>query len=176
VGSLAGPAAKDGLFRSVETEPLRPRFISVSFPEAIAPRVPQEAAELLADVITDFESHNFQRKEYAQEVFGKLAKDYPDIAMRSIGKWLLDKRRGVIFRISGFRGLFDAIGLPTVKPWVQEHGKVAAIGIARHLNGPRIENGTPIVPELADWLLSAYRNVPEVFGEFAMGRHSGTAR
>jgi hypothetical protein len=144
--------------------------------EALRLLAPREAAELLAEALTDVELRNFQRSEYAQEVFRELAKDHPELAMQAIGKWILDKRRGAIFRIWEFRGIFDAIGLPTVKPWVEENGSAGAIGIARHIDGPRIENGSPVIPQLADWLLSTYRNVPEVFREFARGRHSGEAR
>lgn len=144
--------------------------------EAIAQEAPQEAAELLAEEISSVESHQFQRRSYAEEVFRALAKNYPDIAMRAIGKWIMDDRHGVIFRMFEFRGLFDAIGLTTVRPWVEQNGEVAAIRIARHLDGPRVENDLPIIPELADWLLSSFANVKDVFHEFAMGRHSGVAR
>ncbi|MGA2498260.1 MAG: hypothetical protein ABSH20_10995 [Tepidisphaeraceae bacterium] len=144
--------------------------------EAIGLVAPQDAAELLAETITDVESHRFHRGRYAQEAFCSLARGHPDVAMQAIGRWILDKRRSVIFRMWEFRGLFDAIGLATVRPWTEAHGEAAAISIARHLDGPRLEGGTPIIPELADWLLTTYSHVPRVFQEFAMGRHSGQFR
>lgn len=144
--------------------------------EALAPVAPHKAAELLADEITNVENHRYHRAQYAQEVFTSLAKEHPEIAMEAIGKWVLDGRRGVYFRLFEFRGLFDAIGLETVRPWVEKHGTVAAIGIARHVCGPSVEHGVANIPALADWLLSTYQHVPDVFNEFAMGRHSGEMR
>lgn len=144
--------------------------------EELARFAPKETAELLADEITDVESGRYERGRYAQEILRAVAKDHPQTVMLAIGKWILDKRRSIVFRIFEFRGLFDAIGLQTVMPWVEKHGNAAAIGIARHLNGPRVENGVPVIPELADWLLPKYEHVPEVFQEFAMGRHSGQVR
>jgi hypothetical protein len=144
--------------------------------ERLAKTAPEKTAELLADTITGVEIRHFQRGEYAQEIFKNIAKIQPSTAMGAIGKWVLDKRRGIVFRMWEFRGMFDAIGLATVKPWVETHGDVAAIGIARHLDGPKVVDGIPVIPELADWLLSTYGHVRDVFAEFAMGRHSGQVR
>ena len=54
---------------------------------------------------------------------------------------------------------------------------MAAVRIARHLNGPRVdEQGNPVVPELADWLLTEFEEEEDVFAEFCMGRHGGEVR
>ena len=144
---------------------------------ALMPKYPREIAELLADAITDVESRRFQRSEYAQEIFKLLAKEHPSEAMQAIGHWILDDRRGPIFRIWDFKGLFDSIGLPTVSGWIRTHGDQAAVRVARHLEGPSVgDDGTPRVPELADWLLTEYSGVKDVFREFVMGRHSGEVR
>ena len=97
--------------------------------------------------------------------------------MEAIGRWVMDDKRGTVFHLWEFRGLFDAIGLETVQPWVHEHGGVAAIRIARHLDGPHLDgNGGPVVPPLADWLLTEFEREAQVFREFWMGRHSGVVR
>jgi len=145
--------------------------------EMLMERYPDEIAEILADVISNVDSHQYQRSEYAQEVFKHLANSFPAKAMTAIGQWVLDEKHGTIFRMWNFKGLFDAIGLDAVRPWVQQHGKVAAVRIARHLDGPRLDDqGNPVVPPLADWLLTEFWDAHEVFREFCMGRHSGVVR
>lgn len=144
--------------------------------EELAESAPIEAATLLAEDITNVHARRYQRSMYAQELFRALAKSHPNVAMQAIGKWVMDEERGVIFRLFEFRGLFDAIGLTHVKPWVEGHGSLAAVRLARHVDGPSVQNGKPVIPELADWLLTSYQHVPEVFREFSMGRHSGEMR
>ena len=142
--------------------------------ELLIPEFPAEIAHVLADAITDMRSHRFQRAEYAEQTFTNLASGNPSKAMEAIGRWIMDDERGPVFCICEFRGLFDAIGLETVRPWVQRHGAVAAVRIARHLNGPSLDDeGKPVVPELADWLLTEFEKEDRVLGEFCIGRHSG---
>lgn len=134
---------------------------------------PSEVADVLAETITDMESHRFDRSRYAQELFKKLADSQPGEAMKAIGRWILDERRGPLFQLLVFRGLFDTIGLDTVRSWVEQHGEIAAVRIARHLDGPALnENGELVIPELADWLLTRFSDDTRVFREFCMGRHS----
>jgi len=141
--------------------------------ELLMPIYPSEVAHILADTITDMESHRFDRSKYAQELFKKLADSQPGEAMKAIGRWILDERRGPLFQLLVFRGLFDTIGLDTVRPWVEQQGEIAAVRIARHLDGPALnENGEPVIPELADWLLTRFAHSRRVFREFCMGRHS----
>ena len=145
--------------------------------ELLIPQFPGELAQMLADALSDVEVHRFQRRDYAEQAFRKLAGENPSEAMEAIGRWVMEERRGPIFCIWEFRGLFDSIGLETVRPWVEKHGAVAAVRIARHLDGPRLDDeGNPIVPELADWLLTEFEKEDRVLSEFCMGRHSGVVR
>ena len=138
---------------------------------------PAEMADLVADALTDVKVHRFQRRRYAQAIFQNLAGRDPKRAMEAIGRWVMDEERGPIFCAWELRGLFDSIGLDTVRPWVERHGAQAAIRLARHLNGPSLDSdGKPIVPALADWLLTEFENEDRVFSEFCMGRHSGEVR
>ncbi len=145
--------------------------------ELLIPGFPAELADVLADAITDVSSHRFQRGRYAEQAFTNRASRNPSEAMEAIGRWILDDERGPVFCICEFRGLFDAIGLETVRPWVQRHGAVAAVRIARNLNGPSLDDkGNPIVPELANWVLTEFETEDRVLREFCIGRHSGDVR
>jgi len=145
--------------------------------EMLIEKFPAELAQVLADAITNVEAQRFQRRDYAEEAFRELASKYPSAAMEAIGRWVMDEKRGPIFCIWEFRGLFDAIGLETVRPWVRQHGAIAAVRIARHLNGPHVDDsGSAVVPPLADWLLTEFDKEDRVLSEFCMGRHSGVVR
>ena len=140
-------------------------------------RSPEKVAQILVTSIVDVETHRFQRSEYAQDLFRELASEHPQLAMAAIGTQVMDRRLGPVFRIFDFKGVFDAIGVETVRPWVIENGTDAAIRIARHLDGPTVgPDGAGVIPPLADWLLSEYAEEPDVFREFCMGRHSGVVR
>ena len=145
--------------------------------EALVSRYPDQIAEVLADVISNVDPQQYQRSKYAQEMFKHLANSFPTEAMTAIGQWVLDEERCTVFRIRNFKGLFDAIGLDTVRPWVQQYGKIVAVRIARHLDGPQLDDqGDPVIPPLVDWLLTEFWDVQNVFKEFCMGRYSGVVR
>lgn len=145
--------------------------------QLIMPTSPAKAAATIAEAITNVQATGHQRREYARTLFKTLAREHPTMAMDAIGRWIMDEERGPVFCIWEFRGLFDAIGVETVRPWVKERGVTAAVRIARHLDGPRLDDdGSPLVPELADWLLTEFEAEDRVLSEFCMGRHSGVVR
>jgi hypothetical protein len=144
--------------------------------ELLSGVLPGEAAEVYATAMTDIKSRRYHRGKYAEEGLAKLAQQHPQLVMNAVGERIADPKRGMIFRILVFKGLFDAIGLETVMSWLTEHGPDEAVRIARHVAGPHVEDGKAVVPELADWLLTEYANVEDVFREFCMGRHSGVVR
>jgi hypothetical protein len=89
-----------------------------------------------------------------------------------LGDVFADKERRWMFRALVFGGLFDSIGVPAVSRYLRAHPDHAAF-IARHLDGPSIDEGGKLkVPELADWLMSRFSEITEVWDEFMMGRHA----
>lgn len=143
--------------------------------EHLTPVFPKEIASLLAREIANIETRRYERRKYAIKHFKLLARENPETAMEAIGEHVMGEK-GDSFRIFEAQGIFDAIGLETVKPWIEKQGQTAALRIARSLDGPTVKDGKPHIPELADWLLTKFASYPKVFSEFAMGRHSMEVR
>lgn len=136
---------------------------------------PVDAAKILAETVVGFHRHN--RARYAQELIQKLASPFPAEVMKELGAKMLDDEKGVIFHISVFRGLFEAVGVQTVREWVSANGELAARRVARHVASPYVsDDGNPIIPPVTDWLLAEFADNPKVFSEFCMGRHSFEVR
>jgi hypothetical protein len=106
------------------------------------------------------------------KLVAECARSEPNEAMAVVGDVFADKKKRWIFRALVFRGLFDSMGVPAVSRYLEAHSDHAPF-IARHLNGPNIDEGGNLkVPELADWLICRFSENTEVWDEFMMGRHS----
>jgi hypothetical protein len=101
-----------------------------------------------------------------------LAASHPTLAMSAIGDLLLDPKHRSLFGMLKFEGLFDSIGLDAVREWAMDKPTDTIALVARHLDGPSISPGGPVVPPVADWLFQKFGTDGRVFAEFCLGRHA----
>lgn len=145
--------------------------------DSIADSYPEETLALAVPELLQYRSGRIHLRDYATKFFKKQAQIHPREAMDAIGQFLLAKEGTTDFRIGVHRGVFDSIGLPAVREWIEQHGAEFVPLIARHLDGPSVApDGTPIVPELADWILTTFGDDEAVMGQFLTGRHSSEVR
>lgn len=101
-----------------------------------------------------------------------LAASHPTLAMNAVGDLLLDPKHRSLFGMLKFEGLFDSIGLDAVREWAMDKPTDTIALVARHLDGPSISPGGPVVPPVADWLFQKFGTDGRVFAEFCLGRHA----
>jgi hypothetical protein len=118
-------------------------------------------------------SENHTLGKEAQGNLGKLASDHPGAVMASLGRALLDEKKGWRLQVGVLRDLVETIPPRTVTDWVRAQGISAARAVARHLPRPYFTaQGEPVVPELLDTLLREFDD-DRVFSNFLSGVHSG---
>ena len=134
---------------------------------------PEQAAELLVRSMMVGPRYSLEPRDKSLEILSALAKEHPSPVMEAIGRAILDPERRVFFRVVVYRGLFEAIGLPTIREWIRTHGRDTGVWFARHLPSPSLDpDGTPVLPPLTEWFLTEYEASDELFAEFCAGRHS----
>ncbi len=106
----------------------------------------------------------------------ELARCHPHLVVDALGQRILNPDRRAFFGLRRFSRLFEAIGLPEVQKWVGQHGAEPVRYIARHLDSPCIQDGTPFIPPVTNWVLTQFGEDERVFGEFCMGRHAFEVR
>jgi hypothetical protein len=138
---------------------------------------PEQAAEILVQSMTARSRRSLYLRDESLEILTALAREHPAPVMEAIGRAILDPKRRVFFGIDVYRGLFEAIGLPTIREWIRTQGPDKAVWFARHLPSPSLaSDGTPVLPPLTEWLLTEYEGSDDVFQEFCAGRHSFEVR
>lgn len=98
----------------------------------------------------------------------ELAERYPGVVLEELGRWMSDEEWGWIY-VADFKAVFELIPENLIIDWVRAAGVEAAPAIARHLQEPRLEDDTPLVPGLAEWVLSESEDDDRVFNEFCAG-------
>jgi hypothetical protein len=137
---------------------------------------PRQVAEIVLGRITEPSASHERWSEQNSGILSSAAAVNPADVMEAVGNVLLDETRRVIFGVSVFHGLFEAIGLPQVKSWVEQHGIDYLRWIGRHLPSPHLdEQKRPVLPPLTDWLFREHEDDEQAFQWFLMGRHSGEA-
>lgn len=148
---------------------------------SIGMTAPLIALDLAANALVQGRTGHAIPSELLLPVLKDLAAAHPAESIKTVGALLLDPRHRLMFGVLKFDGLFDAIGVDAIRDWARDMDAESVAMIARHLDGPRIESGTPVVPPLADWLFHEYGMDSGIFDEFCAGRHAfeiraGTAR
>ncbi|HPF40178.1 MAG TPA: hypothetical protein P5081_10550 [Phycisphaerae bacterium] len=138
----------------------------------LASEFPVEVAQAAAAVVCEHRPRAHEQIDYAVELLTEMAATDPVAVARGLEPFVSDRKRGMMLEVGVHRGLFDALGLGQVKRLVEAHGIGAATLIARHIQGPSVdEAGKAVVPEIADWLLSQYGEEKRFMSSFLRGRH-----
>lgn len=131
-----------------------------------------EKIRVLARVLIEDVGIAWQLRSDAKTMLTNLARDYPDLVLERVGALALDPNvsRSLIFE--SWPGLVSALPFEAVRKWVEANGREAAEFIAQHCQSPLPTAENPaFVPELTEWLLTAFENDDEVFRAFIGGRH-----
>ncbi|MFO0964944.1 MAG: hypothetical protein U0793_05050 [Gemmataceae bacterium] len=147
-----------------------PNEWSILFESLIATN-PQEAADLAAEALTSHGPLRVTLQDLILPPLLALARTHPRMVMEAIGQRILDPARRPFFSLLSFQGLFDAIGLGEVQRWLGQHEDMARY-IARHLSSPRIQDGSPVIPVVTDWVMTEFEGDDRVFTEYFGGRHA----
>lgn len=142
---------------------------------------PLRALDLAAQALVRDTSRHAIPTELLLPVLRELSAAHPADAMEAVGQILLNPMHHRMCGVLKFHGLFDAIGVDAVRAWAKDKDTEVVALIARHLDSPTIESGSPVVPPLADWLFQEYGMDVVIFDAFCAGRHAfeirlGTAR
>jgi hypothetical protein len=109
----------------------------------------------------------------ALNLLEQLATNYPNEVMEAVGAQALHSINKNSFFLRSYRGLFESIGLDTVRRWIQRVGAQGAQAIARHVFSPSPTADDPVyVPPLTEWLLTEFEDDERMFNEFCVGRHA----
>jgi hypothetical protein len=142
--------------------------------DLIAQSNPREAAEIAVEVIRTPRSSSVVLEATIGTTLATLAQSHSEIVMDVVGRCLLDRAGRAYFNIFRFRGLFDRIGLPVLKKWIETHGADALPAIAWQLSCPYVnKDGTVVVPPVWEWVCSQSE---ESFRKFCDGCHSGEVK
>jgi hypothetical protein len=116
--------------------------------------------------------HPWQLDDDNVAVLTEAARTAPDAVMEVIGRAILDRDRRLVFGADEFQGLFEAIGVESVRRWVAAHGREHLRWIARHLLSPTLDaEGNVTIPPLTKWLFTECDDDQRAFEWFLMGRH-----
>ena len=140
-----------------------------------------EALWLLSDVEPDWTAsvaassiagEDFDKRNYSTSILAKLAASHPKTIMKVTGDVILDPDRGWGWAVGPRRAVFTSLAVDVVLEWLAEAGVEGARRIAYHLPSPSVgTDGTPVVPELTEQVLTAYGEDERVFARFLVGRH-----
>jgi hypothetical protein len=115
---------------------------------------------------------NYQFEKDAENLLANWARTVPDQVMTRVGALMLDEKTGWRFFASKI-GVFHAIPAEVVIKWLEMVGVKGAQRMARHLPKPFVDaSGSPVVPELTEFVLSRFEDDDLVFREFCAGTHS----
>jgi hypothetical protein len=138
--------------------------------DLIAYADPDQALKLAAAALV---SGDINVRREAAKLLGKMAKKFPKEVMKHVGDRIMDKETAWVFFVDTLRELFNSIPLETAKSWLRISGEIGARRLARHLSLPYVdEGGNCVVPELTEYLLSAFEDDEQTFSEFLAGSHS----
>ena len=143
--------------------------------EAMMDFNPDKAAQVGAIALV----HGFVMEGFVAEeeengsVLTKLARKYPDIFMREIGRLAFDEEEGWHFYVDKYTFLIQALPDNVVRDWIASNGVEAARLLARHLPGPHLNSeGEPCVPPITEYVLERFEEDDRVFEEFVAGTHA----
>jgi len=140
----------------------------------LCPHDPVRVAEIMLDVMTSPNSHPWRFGEDNVTVLIQAARLLPHGVMEVIGRYLLDRSRRSMFAVAVYHGLFDAVGVDTVRQWVNEHGGEHLRWIARHFPSPTTNAlGIIEISPVTEWLFTEREEDQRAFEWFLMGRRSG---
>jgi hypothetical protein len=140
----------------------------------LCPSYPRQVAALMVSRITEPRGWVGWGDPENVEVLARAATVSPSDVMEVVGEALLDRNRRTIFGVTVFHGLFEAIGLKYIVPWLERHSRGYLRWMARHFPSPYLDpTGRPVVPALTDWLFREHEGDNEAFEWFLMGCHSG---
>jgi hypothetical protein len=132
----------------------------------------REKCRLLTRALSEREVQHGVLPEQVLPVLTDLAGRAPEAVMEAVGRHLLDEERRGWYILHPLRGLFEAIGLDVVQPWVRAGGGSRAKRIAPHIESPEPTDQDPdAVPPLTEWLLTEFEADDDVFRAFLLGRH-----
>jgi hypothetical protein len=135
---------------------------------------PREASELLVREITRVGGPAGWADQEPVEILVEAAAVSAPAVMEAVGAAILDPARSPVFGIAVFHGLFEAIGVETVRTWLDRHGAEHLRWMTRHFQSPYVdETGTVFVPPLTEWLFREREDDQRAFEWFLMGRQSG---
>ncbi len=142
----------------------------------LAPSHPEVIADVVMDALTATWPLRVAVEDEAIEILVDLAKSHPRLVMEAIGRKILDPRRRGWFGLFRCPGLFEAIGVETIREWIQTNGREHVKEIAQHLDSPSVQNGQPWVPPVTHWLFTEHEGDEVAFRRFCAGRHAMEVR
>jgi hypothetical protein len=135
-------------------------------------QIDHEAAIRLAVQALAADSLNLAKP--AKDLLRKFAEQHPQSVVQLFGEALLDPSVGWRLELSRLRSLVSTLPTEMVKHWLDAHGRPAAVALAHHLPLPHLDDaGSPVVPELAAYVLDRYAEDEQVFRAFCVGLHNG---
>lgn len=138
----------------------------------LAGEFPVEVARAAAAVVCEHRPRAHEQIDYAIELLLEIAKSDAGSVASGLEPFVADRQKGPMLQVGVHRGLFEAIGLAEVRRLVEAHGSEGATQIARHVEGPSVDDvGNPIVPEVTDWLLAQFWENERFMSAFLRGRH-----
>jgi hypothetical protein len=138
--------------------------------QTMAERNPISTADLLLTALIAQWPSRLVGEDGVLALLKTLAASNPNVVLDAIDHVIQEPERRAFFDMRSFPGLFEALGFDSVRSWIEKHGSEYARYVARHLKGPFLHEGTPIVPPLTEWLLARFEDDDEVFRRFCLGR------
>ncbi len=139
----------------------------------LCPFYPRRVAEVVMGRITDLSTLGGWGDDEDVDVLTRAAAFDPSGVMEVVGEVIRDRHRRAFFGLATLHGLFEAIGLPHVAAWLEQHGRKHLRWLARHFPSPHLdESGRPTLPPLTEWLFREHEADDDAFRWFLMGRHS----
>jgi hypothetical protein len=140
--------------------------------KSVAATHPEDAAELILAALTSDGPRGTCLQHMIMPTLLLLASSHPRIVMEAIGRRILRPEYQPFFGLLRFEGLFDAIGLEELKSWLCGRQTEIAQLIARHLSSPSVQQDSPTIPPVTDWVLTTFGKDHCVMDEFLRGRHA----
>ncbi|MGE3243854.1 MAG: hypothetical protein AB7G28_12710 [Pirellulales bacterium] len=130
-----------------------------------------DAARSIQLLVRALKSDSPQFANQAKTLLIKLAAQYPNEVMSTLGDLFLDKNNKWRLAAHDMRKVISAIPDDVVNDWVQVHGLMGARAIAQHLPAPYAdEKGEPVLPQVLDSVLRKFDD-DQVIQSFISGCH-----
>jgi hypothetical protein len=133
-----------------------------------APTNPPLAVHLACQTLV---SDNFQFSDQAKNLVSQFGSSYPELVMEEVGNLMLGDETGWRF-FSRKYPFFTALPTEVVITWLGKHGAPGARKLARHLPRPYLDNGSPSLHPLTEFVLRQFESDDHTFSEFCAGIHS----